>query len=160
MKKGRIFAFLPMIGMMCLIWMFSANSGDVSSGQSMGIVSRVITIGEELTGHTLTEQERVQWEERIHTPIRKMAHMTEYMIFALTVAFPFLLYHKSKKWISVFTYVYCVGYAGIDEIHQLFVPERAGQLRDVLIDSIGVLVGIILFRVIYGHRLRNRQAVA
>ena len=35
-------------------------------------------------------------------------------------------------------------YAASDEIHQLFVPGRSGQLRDVLLDSDGVAAGILL----------------
>ena len=35
-------------------------------------------------------------------------------------------------------------YAISDEIHQLFVPGRSGQVRDVLIDSAGSLLGIII----------------
>lgn len=35
-----------------------------------------------------------------------------------------------------------VEYAALDEIHQLFVPERAGMLIDVFIDSIGIALGI------------------
>ena len=37
-------------------------------------------------------------------------------------------------------------YAASDEIHQLYVPGRAGQFRDVLIDSAGVLLGICIYR--------------
>lgn len=149
-KKLRIMAFIPMVVMMLLIWGFSANTGDTSSKQSSGIVSRVILFAEKITGAELTEEERICWEERIHTPIRKVAHMTEYMVFAWTVAFPFLLYKKRKDWICRVTFVFCVCYASVDEIHQLFVPDRSGQIRDVLIDSIGILIGIFVFRKIYG----------
>ena len=48
------------------------------------------------------------------------------------------------------TLAYCVFYAAIDEIHQLFVPDRAGRVVDVFIDSIGILIGIAIFRKIYG----------
>ena len=41
-------------------------------------------------------------------------------------------------------------YAVSDEIHQTFVPGRAGQIRDVLIDSCGVLAGILLARALHG----------
>jgi VanZ family protein len=44
-------------------------------------------------------------------------------------------------------------YAVSDEIHQLFVPGRAGQIRDVLIDACGVFVGIII-----ANRLLRRSA--
>lgn len=34
-------------------------------------------------------------------------------------------------------------YAITDEIHQLFVPGRAFQLIDILVDSAGALIGVI-----------------
>ena len=39
-------------------------------------------------------------------------------------------------------------YAATDEIHQLFVPGRSGQISDVCLDSIGVLIGVSLLWVI------------
>jgi VanZ family protein len=35
------------------------------------------------------------------------------------------------------------GYAITDEIHQIFVPDRAFQLSDILVDSTGALIGVI-----------------
>jgi VanZ family protein len=32
----------------------------------------------------------------------------------------------------------------VDEIHQSFVPGRQGAVADVLIDSVGVLAGVLL----------------
>jgi VanZ family protein len=39
-----------------------------------------------------------------------------------------------------------VAYAISDELHQLFVPGRVGSVWDVLIDAVGVAVGIALWR--------------
>jgi len=36
-------------------------------------------------------------------------------------------------------------YAATDEIHQLFVPGRAGMVADVILDSCGALTGVVLF---------------
>ncbi len=36
----------------------------------------------------------------------------------------------------------CVLYAIFDEIHQLYVPGRSGEIIEVLIDSVGAGVGI------------------
>lgn len=36
-------------------------------------------------------------------------------------------------------------YAASDEFHQLFVPGRAGRVSDVLIDSLGALLGVLFF---------------
>ena len=38
-------------------------------------------------------------------------------------------------------------YAASDEIHQLFVPGRSGQLSDVILDSAGALAGVAAFTV-------------
>jgi len=38
----------------------------------------------------------------------------------------------------------CILYAVSDEVHQLFIPGRGGQFKDVIIDSAGVLVEIII----------------
>ena len=35
-----------------------------------------------------------------------------------------------------------------DEIHQVFVPGRFGQIRDVIIDSMGVAMGIVILHII------------
>ena len=39
-------------------------------------------------------------------------------------------------------------YAASDEIHQLFVPGRSGQLSDVILDSAGTLAGVAAFTVL------------
>lgn len=41
-----------------------------------------------------------------------------------------------------------VSYAVSDELHQLFVPGRRGAPLDVLIDSIGVALGIVAWRLL------------
>ena len=35
-------------------------------------------------------------------------------------------------------------YAALDEYHQRFVPGRSGEIKDVLIDACGLLLGIVL----------------
>jgi len=44
--------------------------------------------------------------------------------------------------------LYCALYAVSDEAHQLLVSGRGGQLSDALLDSVGVAVGIGLYRII------------
>ncbi|WP_244091652.1 VanZ family protein [[Clostridium] scindens] len=59
-----------------------------------------------------------------------------------------------------------VFYTAVDEFHQLFVAGRGGRLIDVLIDSLGVVIGILvvrgiemLYKVVY-NRKRLKQADA
>jgi VanZ family protein len=39
-----------------------------------------------------------------------------------------------------------VAYAASDELHQHFVPGRVGSPIDVAIDSVGVAIGVVLWR--------------
>jgi VanZ family protein len=39
-----------------------------------------------------------------------------------------------------------IAYAASDEVHQRFVPGRHGSVMDVLIDAVGVAIGIYLAR--------------
>ena len=39
-------------------------------------------------------------------------------------------------------------YACTDEIHQLFIEGRSGEIRDILVDSTGALIGMVLVSII------------
>ena len=49
-----------------------------------------------------------------------------------------------------------VAYATSDEIHQLFVGGRSGRVVDVVIDSIGICTGIVMYRLVQ-KILKDRQ---
>ena len=51
--------------------------------------------------------------------------------------------------------LFCLVYAISDEIHKLFVPGRSGEIRDVLIDFTGVLIGI-LFTMLLVYLLKKK----
>lgn len=44
--------------------------------------------------------------------------------------------------------IICVIYASLDETYQLFVYGRTGQVLDVLIDSVGSLISMLIIKVI------------
>ena len=48
-------------------------------------------------------------------------------------------------------------YAASDEFHQLFVPGRSGQITDVLIDSGGLLAGILLVVLIKSFYIKQSR---
>lgn len=75
--------------------------------------------------------------------VRKLAHLTEYFIFYLLL-FNLLKEDFSLKKALVFSIVILFLYACSDEIHQLFVPGRTGKIRDVIIDTTGGVIALIL----------------
>jgi VanZ family protein len=70
--------------------------------------------------------------------MKKTAHFFEYIIL-------FLLWYRSLgKKSPLDALLISVAYAFTDEIHQLFVPGRSGLLRDVAIDSTGMIISSLL----------------
>jgi VanZ family protein len=70
------------------------------------------------------------------TILRKGAHMTEYAILGL------LLLRALGRELPSFAVG--IGYAILDEIHQHFVRGRHASPVDVLIDTVGLAIGIFL----------------
>ena len=77
--------------------------------------------------------------------LRKLAHFTEYAALGLC------LYALARRRLTPLPALalalgMAVAFAFVDEWHQLSVPGRDGSLRDVGIDSLGALAGVLLGR--------------
>ena len=72
--------------------------------------------------------------------LRKIAHAGEYGILAAL-----LVRALRRPWWAV---TLAVLYAISDEVHQSFVAGREGAVLDVVIDSIGVVVGTVLAQIV------------
>ena len=86
--------------------------------------------------------------------VRKSAH---FILFCLLSILCFIVIYEIKKSVKISTLVsfsITFIYACIDEIHQLFIPGRGSQIKDVLIDSIGAIIGLIVINLIF--MLKNR----
>lgn len=87
--------------------------------------------------------------------VRKTAHTCEFALLGLILSNAF---HVSKidKW-KLGAFLFSVLYACTDEIHQIFIPGRAGRITDVIIDSIGAILGICAYIVIHSIVLKIRS---
>jgi VanZ family protein len=73
--------------------------------------------------------------------LRKGAHISEYAVLAWLVSWAWS--RVKHHW---YILALCLTYAASDEIHQLFIRDRSGQLIDVVIDTVGILIGIFLYK--------------
>lgn len=138
----RYFSCIPAIITMVVIFQFSAASGVESSGTSSSLLENIFNQIEKIFHIELQFQEKRRLLEVLETPLRKCAHMAEYMCLALTVILPFHVFGKSGKTLIFGSAAVSILYACTDELHQYFVPGRAGRIIDILIDSVGVWIGI------------------
>lgn len=83
-------------------------------------------------------------KEVSHYMIRKSAHFTEHMCFGACLLVTLRAYTQ-----EVLKYISNILFIGllvpvIDEFIQLFIDGRGGEIKDVIIDFSGLLVGIII----------------
>ena len=154
-KIGKILlSVLALCWMMVIFW-FSAAPAPESSEMSytVGLQIGKIAVAD---FDAWTTEEQNDFAEKIEYPIRKMAHAKEYAILGILVSGTAYAYGICGKKAIRYAWIWATFYAATDEFHQLFVPGRSGQIRDVILDSAGAAVGIlILCRV---GRVRQRVA--
>ena len=126
-------SFVPAIFMMCLIFNFSGQSADASSDLSYKVGVEVLTVTNDVLDKGWTTTHISELSEFYQFYIRKLAHFTEYLILAITVAFPLYVYGLRGFPLVIFAGMICVGYACLDEYHQSFVAGRTPQKKDVII---------------------------
>lgn len=173
-KTQRILWYFPAVFFMAVIFWFSAQPAAESSAESSRVVELILHWIESIRGSAFSAGEFSFWAERIHTPIRKLAHMTEYALLAWTVLIPTLNWNREKLWVTdgmagnspdrkvisriCFASILAVmAYAGTDEFHQLFVEGRSGKVTDVLIDTCGAALGILFFLLLWKIIFMVRQ---
>ena len=140
-------SFLPAIAVMYLIFHFSAQDGASSAMLSRKVSYKAVTMADRILEKDWSDTQIEAYTEQIHYYVRKTAHVTEYFVLAFTVAFPLYVYGIRGLWLVFLAGAFCVSFAGLDEYHQSFVSGRGASVRDVMIDSIGVLPGIFLVRI-------------
>ena len=141
-------SFLPAIIMMCLIFNFSGQDADTSSQLSYKVGVEVLTVTNDVLDRGWTPSHIRELSEHYQHYIRKAAHFSEYLLLAISVAFPLYVYGLRGIPLMFFAGLICVGYACLDEYHQSFIAGRSPQKKDVIIDSAGSFVGIIITRMV------------
>ncbi|MCM3118457.1 VanZ family protein [Neobacillus sp. MER 74] len=84
--------------------------------------------------------------------VRKATHVTVFGILALLLFKFFEIYRYSYIVSWLLTFIYAI----TDEYHQSFMPGRVASLRDVLFDSAGALITLLMVYFIIRQK-RNKM---
>ena len=135
-------AWLAVVLWMGVIFAFSAQPASDSATVSDPFTNAWIALFHP-EYDALSPEEQFDVHEAASFIVRKIAHGTIYAVLGalLTVALRTVL--PPGKACAAALPIAAL-YAVSDEFHQMFVPGRAGQFRDVLIDTGGALAGILL----------------
>lgn len=138
---------------MVVIFSFSARPAEQSTGDSRWaghMIGQLFVPGFE----DWSDKEQETFAEKVDHPVRKTAHAMEYAVLGLLTAGAYIRRGTSIRKGILVPWGIAALYAASDEFHQLFVPGRSGQVSDVVLDSAGVLAGVLLLAGI--RKARNR----
>ena len=158
MKKViTVIAVCLLIAVYIMIFLFSADDAAESSSLSVAVTRKLINLYYHFfsgnNNAVLTVPVVTDDAEAI---VRKMAHFTEYMAVGfLSFGIAVIWMQRIKAGIVAVTLQVFLS-AGLDEIHQYFVPGRYASFRDVLIDTAGGIAGIVIVFLMYKIRKRRR----
>lgn len=149
MKKINIIRIILIVLLvLTFIKIFDFSSQD---SEKSGNLSRTIT--EKITSkikyiQKLDEDKKEKILNKAETIIRKLAHFSEYTLVGILLMALMSTYEIKNRLRAGISLLIGILYACSDEIHQLFVPGREGRIQDVLIDTSGVITGIIIVIII------------
>ena len=129
---------------MATIFYFSAQSGEQSDVTSNTFIERLFSFFSKRFA-ALSSEQRLDIVLDVRYFVRKLAHFSIYALLGFLTKLSLLTYELKPKIKVISSFLFCVLYAVSDEIHQTFVPNRTGMVKDVLIDSLGSAVGIAIF---------------
>ena len=124
--------WLLVVVWMFIIFLLSNESADGSSVRSDAIVGTLQSLG--MSGSA----------ELLSVIIRKIAHVTAYAVLGALIVWAFSVHRRVTRRLILLSIIVAGVYAISDEIHQAFIPGRSAEVRDVLFDTIGAMIGASL----------------
>lgn len=133
MKTKKIIKIIILVLWMLVIFLLSNQTGSESTSLSDKVICSIFN----------------DCNPEIYSFIvRKIAHFILYFILGIFTIINF----KINKENMIYALLICIIYAFTDEIHQMFINNRSGEVRDIIIDSLGSLSSIFL---IYKFKKRD-----
>ena len=124
-----------------VIFIFSKMSGDVSNGRSSKIIKKILN---NITHKKIKENTL----KILNSILRKCMHATVFCVLGILIILCLNAFRISGLKLPIISIVLAFIYACSDEIHQLFVDGRTCRFTDVLIDTTGATIGILILNLI------------
>lgn len=143
-RQNRIIVSLILIAIwMLVIFLMSSEIAGTSSARSDEIVRTIQSIGVNAPADLLTFL------------VRKAAHISAYFVLGILLFNLLKEYGLVVKKVIFISIAIAMLYACTDELHQMFVPGRSGEVRDVLIDTAGAAAGVGTYAAVV-HKLYKK----
>ena len=102
---------------------------------------------------------RISEDVAVERPFRVVAHLGIYALLAGLVLFGLGGVQRPSLRNTTIAFVVAVIYGATDELHQSFVPDRTGRLDDLLTDTVGAVIGLVIAYAVLTWLARQRTQV-
>lgn len=156
MSGAELLGWFPAIITIIQIWRLSLEPGSVSSVTSASVASNYYVrsfFGVEFPRY----DDDLFYDSKYHDFIRSLAHVTEYAFLAICIYFACSICKVKGKLRNIYAISIPCVVAFIDELIQLFVPERACEVKDICFDVLGAVLFVGILSLI--GRIKNHGKV-
>ena len=144
-KLQKFLAWLALLVWMGVIFYFSHQSGDASIQLSDGFLDSFESLFQNFFDYYT-----------LSYIVRKIAHFTEYFILGLLIYHLVKQYRVISKTEIIWMILFCVIYAMSDEFHQVFIGGRSPKVFDVIIDSLGSSLSILILQLLQKRKIISK----
>lgn len=135
------------LGLLCFIWGNSLLPGK-DSGNLSGFVGMLL--------QKLLPFLDLQSETGMYL-LRKAAHFSEFAALGMSFAWLFGMLSEKRLWSLSLPLISGATAAAIDETIQIFSPDRGPSIKDVCIDTCGVITGIVVLTLFHWLFTRKKR---
>ena len=153
MKKNilRIVFLILIIINSLIIFGFSSQNGEESGNLSKSIITKIADI-------LNIEDNRENFIDVGEKVIRKLAHFGIYTLLGIWSIGFLLTFNIKLKYQVVIASIWGCIYALTDEFHQSFSFGRHASINDVVIDTLGVIFGLLLVLLVLKIKKKKKKA--
>ena len=140
-------SLLLLVIWLLVIFIFSSMNGGSSSSLSKNILMG-LTNNSVASKHTF---------DLLHLILRKSAHFLEYFILSALIYNYLRFYNFKQNSLYILVFIFNLICSILDELHQVLTLGRTGKLVDVLIDSLGAILFLIIIIIVNKNATKRKS---
>lgn len=140
-------SLLLLVIWLLVIFIFSSMNGGASSS-----LSKNILMG--LTNNSVTSKHTF---DLLHLILRKSAHFIEYFILSALIYNYLRFYNLKQNSLYILVFIFNLICSILDELHQVLTLGRTGKVIDVLIDSLGAIIFLIIIIIVNRNATKRKS---
>lgn len=129
----------------------TSQNGQVSNNATVSIAEKIVNKLQDVFSESEenTNTNGSELIKKVNKYIRKFAHGFEFLVLAIIISSILYSFNIKNREVIIYTLFFVLLYAVIDEFRQIYIPGRNSNVKDIVIDFIGGIGGVIIFQCVF-----------